>query len=93
MVDRMYQDQQRAIAKIKVNLAEAEFMLSPPRGHPPELTYCHALQDLQANPALTVRELAKKYFPGYFPGRAKEACTMMGQGLRRARKKKQSPSR
>lgn len=80
------------ICRCKQELTEAEFMLSPPKGHPPDRIYRLALRDRESQPTLTVTQLAQKYLPHYFPGRSNSAVRMMDEGLRRARKRKQTPS-
>jgi hypothetical protein len=70
-------------AEDQVQLEENEFLLSPPRGRGKEVVYQQAQKDREINPQLTVRQLAEKYFPNYFPGRADSAIRMMYQGLRR----------
>ena len=87
MLDRVYEDTQRAIGMLSREFIETEFMLSPPKGHPPERIYRQALRDRETNPQLSVRDLAEKYLPIYFPEHAEHGIKAMEQGLRRARRR------
>jgi hypothetical protein len=89
-VCRMLEDTERQISLCTLEIREAEVLLSPPRGRPPEAIYRQALRDLEAQPNLTTRQLAVKYLPHYFPDRAEWALNMMKEGLRRARRRTQS---
>jgi hypothetical protein len=80
---RDYYDTMRAQGLLEHQIREIEFLLSIPKGREPEPIYQQAQRDREANPQLTVHQLAEKYFPHYFPGRADSATRMMDQGLRR----------
>lgn len=87
---REYNDAMGTQGRIAGEIVELESLLSPPKGREKELVYQQAQQDRAANPQLTVRLLAEKYFPNYFPDRTKSAIRMMDQGLRRLTRKKTS---
>lgn len=86
--DRLFDDNERAIGSLRVELAEARFLLSPPRGRPPDRIYELALEEKERNPELTDRQLAEKYLPNYFPDRTDYACEMIRSGLNRARQRR-----
>jgi hypothetical protein len=90
---RDYYDAMRAQGLLQRQVQEIEFLLSPPPGREGELIYQQAQRDREANPQLTVRHLAEKYFPHYFPGRPDSAIRMMDQGLRRLTRKSAKPTK
>lgn len=89
-VDRAYNDSLRELGRVWHEIRETESLLHPSRGREKELIYQQAWQDRAANPRLSVRLLAERYFPHYFPNRAESAIRMMDQGLRRLTRKKTS---
>jgi hypothetical protein len=92
---RNYHDLSREIGRLQRDLSKMEFLLTPPKGRPREGIYDQALIEKLAEPKLSIRHLAVRYFPRYFPERADAAIRMMAQGLRRASRralKKKAPS-
>jgi hypothetical protein len=93
---RNYHDLNREIGRLQYDLTKIEFLLSPPKGRPPERIYDQALSERLDNPNLTPHQLAECHFPFYFPERADAAIRMMDQGLRRATRramKQRTPSK
>jgi hypothetical protein len=88
IVDRMDRDNEREIGRVQYEISKLDQLLSPPRGRAREPIYEAAFQDKNANPSLTVLELAQKYLQEYFPNRKESAVEMMRQGMRRASKRK-----
>ena len=86
-VYRAHHDSLRELGRIAYEIREIESLLHPSRGREQETIYQKAQRDRVANPRLTVRQLAEKYIPHYFPNRADSAIRMMDEGLRRARKR------
>jgi hypothetical protein len=89
-VDRAYSDSYRELGRIKAEIRATELVLHPPMGRGEEPIYQQAQLDRASNPQLTVRLLAEKYLPQYFPNRADFATRMMDQGLRRLTRKQVS---
>ena len=87
VAERLAHDTQRAIDQLTWELSEIEFILHAPRGRPPERAYDQALRELERDPKPTLRELAEKFFPHYFPDRAQIAVDMIRQGIYRRKAK------
>ena len=75
------------LRQINREIKELNDLISPAKGRPPEAIYEQAKRDREANPRLTVKALAEKYLPEYFPDRTRHAIDMMDQGLRRQRRR------
>ena len=91
MAERMAEDIQRTIDRMQLDLRETEYLLHPPKGRMKDRIYDLALRELESNPDLPLRTLAKKYFPNYFPDRADSAVAMLWQGMNRRRKARKKP--
>jgi len=87
-VHRTHSDLLREKGRIEHEIRQVESLLYPTKGRPADPIYEQALRDLNANPQLTIRQLAEKHFPSHFPDRQEYAIAQMEQGLRRVRRRK-----
>ena len=81
----------RELEEKLMQLGELDYLLKRPPGPRRHPIYRRAFLDLQKRPKTENRTLAMKYFPNYFPDRAKYAIAMMKQGLRRERARRSKP--
>ena len=88
MLDRMDEDCAREINRLERETAAIDMLLNPPIGRPRERIYYKALLEKEEDPSLTIRNLAEKYLPLYFPEHAEEAIDAMRHGIASARKRK-----
>jgi hypothetical protein len=91
VIDRMDDDLCAEMNRLRYEIEKIDRLLNPPTGRPREEVYDQALQDLLSDPTLAIPELAKRYYPNFFPDRAGAAIQMMRQGVGRARRRTRKP--